>query len=154
MDRGRGQARTAGRPGEATIGLAQSFFALDFESARAESEAALEAARRIDPRSAQALRMTGKSAYVPNDDLIIRALALGSLGRTDAAISEFTRATEQSYRTLIDFEYFLRPEDYPFMREVAEDRRYRALVAAIEADNLRMRENLLASRAAGRRGRE
>jgi hypothetical protein len=40
------------------------------------------------------------------------------------------------------------------MREVAEDRRYRALVAAIEADNLRMRENLLASRAAGRRGRE
>ena len=80
--------------------------------------------------------------YVSNDVLVARAFALAFLGRTDAAIDDLSRAAAQGYRMLVDFEYFLRPEDYPFMRDVVQDSRYVALVAMIEADNARMREAL------------
>jgi tetratricopeptide (TPR) repeat protein len=115
--------------------------------------------------TAQALRLTGKIAeasridetvlrgfesspgeYTSNEALWIRALAHAALGHNDAAIGELTRATEQGFRTLVDFEYFVRLEDYPFMRDVVSDPRFRELASRIDADNARMREALLAER--------
>jgi tetratricopeptide (TPR) repeat protein len=89
---------------------------------------------------------TSPNEYVPNDVRLVRAFALASLGNTDAALDELARATEQGYRTLVDFEYFLRPEDYPFMRDVVEDARYLALVATIEAQGARMRDEIVTRR--------
>jgi hypothetical protein len=72
----------------------------------------------------------------------------------DEAIAELRRAQEAGFRTLIDFEYFVRIEEYPFMAAVAADTRFQALVAEIEVDNRRMRDALLARRpAAGLRER-
>ncbi|HEX5766514.1 MAG TPA: tetratricopeptide repeat protein, partial [Woeseiaceae bacterium] len=84
--------------------------------------------------------------YVSIDTLWLRALAYAALGQQDAAVSELTRATDQGFRTLIDFEYFVRLEDYPFMRDVVTDPRYLELATRIEGDNARMREALLAAR--------
>ena len=72
----------------------------------------------------------------------------GPLDQTDDAIAELQRAKADGYRTLIDFDYFVRIEDYPFMARVVSDPRFTALVAEIQADNQRMRDALLARRGA------
>jgi len=85
--------------------------------------------------------------YVPVDVSVLRAIAFAVLDQTDDAIAELQRAKDDGYRTLIDFDYFVRIEDYPFMARVVSDPRFTALVADIEADNQRMRDALLARRA-------
>ena len=85
--------------------------------------------------------------FVPVETTWLRALAFAILDRTDDAISELRRATDDGYRTLYDFDYFVRLEDYPFMAQVVADPRFQAIVAEIEADNRRMRDALVARRA-------
>ena len=72
---------------EATIDLAQNHLALDFDAARRESEAAIETALRLAPRSASAWRVKG---------LISRILAIRSepRGHDDDALAAFRHAVE------------------------------------------------------------
>ena len=82
--------------------------------------------------AAQALRLTGKDAdarqleeqllrqfdaspgeFVPNDVRWIKALAHAAVGQRDAAIAELEAATAQGFRTLFDFEYFVRLDEFP-----------------------------------------
>lgn len=90
---------------------------------------------------------TSEQEYEPVEEMWNRVLAFAVLDRTDEAIAELQRAVDHGYRTLIDFEYFVRLEDYPFMANVASDDRFQALVARIDTDNRRMRDALLARRA-------
>jgi TolB-like protein/Flp pilus assembly protein TadD len=85
--------------------------------------------------------------YVSNDRLWTRAVAFALLNEVDNAIAELRRATDRGFRTLIDFEYFVRLEDYPFMSPVVSDPRFKAIAAQIDADNRRMRDALRARRA-------
>ena len=85
--------------------------------------------------------------FVPVETTWQRALAFAVLDQTDDAIAELRRATDDGYRTLYDFDYFVRLEDYPFMAHVVADQRFQAIVAEIEADNRRMRDALVARRA-------
>jgi TolB-like protein/Tfp pilus assembly protein PilF len=84
--------------------------------------------------------------FVPVETTWLRALAFAVLDQTDDAIAELRRATDDGYRTLYDFDYFVRLDDYPFMAHVAADPRFQAIVTEIEADNRRMRDALVARR--------
>jgi TolB-like protein/Tfp pilus assembly protein PilF len=90
---------------------------------------------------------TSAQEYEPVEEMWLRVLAFAVLDRTDESIAELQRAVDHGYRTLIDFEYFVRLQDYPLMANVVSDARFQALVARIEADNRRMRDALLARRA-------
>jgi hypothetical protein len=91
-------------------------------------------------------RPSPANEFVPVETLWSRALAFAILDRVGDAIVELRRATALGYRTLIDFDYFVRLEDYPFMSAVAADPRFHALVAEIEKDNRHMRDALIARR--------
>jgi tetratricopeptide (TPR) repeat protein len=94
---------------------------------------------RIDGRGFQAA-----------DQLATRAMTLAALGRRDEAIAAFDRAAKGGWRMVIDFDYFARIGDYPFMADVARDPRFRQIMKRIEADLARMRDNVLRWRAAAR----
>jgi hypothetical protein len=102
---------------------------------------------QIIARAVTARHPSQPHEYVPVDVSVLRAFAFAVLDQTDDAIAELQRARDDGYRTLIDFDYFVRIEDYPFMARVVSDPRFTALVADIEADNQRMRNALLARRA-------
>ncbi len=85
---------------------------------------------------------TAPGEYVSNEVLWIRTLSLAALGRTDAAFADLARAVDQGFRKLIDLDYFMRPEDYPFLDRLTADPRYRPLADRVEADSRRMREAL------------
>jgi TolB-like protein/Tfp pilus assembly protein PilF len=99
-------------------------------------------------RAILADRPAPTTEYVSNDRLWIRAVAFALLNEVDNAIAELRRATDHGFRTLIDFEYFVRLEDYPFMSPVVADPRFKRIAAGIDADNRRMRDALRARRAA------
>jgi hypothetical protein len=85
------------------------------------------------------------------DRLVGRAMILAALDRTDESIAVFERAVAAGWRTPIDFDYFVRIEDYPFMAETARDPRFRKLMAGMEADLARMRETVLRQRGSAKR---
>lgn len=91
-------------------------------------------------------------AQSPIDSLLLRTQAFALMGRVDEAIAELQRAEAQGYRNLVDIDYFVRLDEYPFMAQVARDGRFKALVARIETDLERMR-NLLRSRTRGEAAR-
>lgn len=143
------------------VGAALSALELDPLDAAASAERsspmdvllAAEALRMIG-QSERANRMvedllkefdTAEGEYVPNDVLWNRTLALGALGRVEESLDALEIAIAQGFRTPIDFEYFLGLEDYPFTRKVTQDPRYEGLVARIEEENRRMRQNLSAA---------
>lgn len=72
---------------------------------------------------------------------ILRAEALAGLGRGDEAMAELVDARRQGYRTLYDFDNFLRLDRYPTMAGLRQRADFSGLIEAIAADN----------RAAGRR---
>jgi len=96
----------------------------------AQAKAALEAMLR---------QMEGRS-FKAGDQLAGQAMILAALGRQDEAIATFERAAASGWRLLIDFDYFVRVDQYPFMAETARDPRFRKIVAGIETDLARMRE--------------
>lgn len=77
--------------------------------------------------------------YNPIASLILRAQSFAVLGDVESAIGELQRAERQGYRSLIDIDYFVRLDEYPFMAQVVRDPRYKALALGIQADNARMR---------------
>lgn len=90
-------------------------------------------------------RLTAAGSKAP-DQLVLKGMALSALGRTGEAVSAFEAAYRAGWRTPIEFDYFVRITDYPFMAETARDQRFRKVLAAIEADNGVMRERFLATR--------
>jgi TolB-like protein/cytochrome c-type biogenesis protein CcmH/NrfG len=98
-------------------------------------------------RAILASHETAPQEYASVETRWMRVLAYAVLDDTDHALGELRSAADGGYRTLIDFDYFVRLEDYPFMAVLAADPRFIAQVAEIEADTRRMREALLARRA-------
>ena len=92
-------------------------------------------------------RVQGQS-FQAGDQIAGQAMILAALGRQDEAIAEFERASAAGWRMLIDFDYFVRVDQYPFMAETARDPRFRKIVAGIEADLARMRETVTKDSAA------
>jgi ATP/maltotriose-dependent transcriptional regulator MalT len=89
-----------------------------------------------------------EQGYDPVADKLIRAKALGFLGRDEAALDELRAAYLQGYRLLWDFDYFQRLDGAAAFAALRDDVRFRAIVAEIEADNRAMRERARAAEAA------
>jgi hypothetical protein len=89
------------------------------------------------------LREMSKARFQAADQLALKGMVLAALGRNTESIAAFDAAAKAGWRSLIEFEYFVRLEDFSFMAEVARDPRFKRIVAGIEADNARMRENFL-----------
>ncbi len=80
--------------------------------------------------------------YDPIADKLVRAQALASLGHDDRALAELEDARRQGYRTLYDFDNFLRLDRYPAFARLRGDRRFVSLLQAIERDNRVMGQRL------------
>jgi tetratricopeptide (TPR) repeat protein len=89
-----------------------------------------------------------EQGYDPVEDKLIRAKALGFLGRDDAALEELRAAFLQGYRLLWDFDYFQRLDGMAAFAALRDDPRFRAIIADIEADNRAMRDRALTASAA------
>ncbi len=66
---------------------------------------------------------------------LVRAHALARLERKDEALAELEDAYRQGYRTLYDFDNFVRLDRYPSFAPLRGDGRLARLLAKIEADN-------------------
>lgn len=73
---------------------------------------------------------------------LIRTQALARLGRADEALAELEDAYRQGYRTLYDFDNFVRLDRYPSFSPIRGDPRFVELLARIEADNRAMAERI------------
>ena len=87
-------------------------------------------------------RMNGESSQAA-DELVSRGMTLAALGRDDEAIQVFERAVGAGWRTPIEFDYFVRIDQLPFMEALARDPRFQKLMATMEADLARMRDNVV-----------
>jgi len=83
--------------------------------------------------------------------LVRRAKAHAELGDRARALAELRQAVTQGYRSVVDFEDFVRMEDSLAFRSLRDDPQFKAIVARIDADNARMRQRVLASRNGGQR---
>jgi hypothetical protein len=117
-----------------------AFFAamlLAREGKKATSDAILE--------KVLALNAPPESGYDAPANKIVRAKALALLGRDDRAIAELKSAQLQGFRSLWDFDNFVRIDRMPMFERIRDDPRFIAFVAEIQADNDRMREAVLAN---------
>lgn len=73
--------------------------------------------------------------YDPIAGKLARSQALALLGRNDQALAELEDARRQGYRTLYDFDNFLRLDRYPSFAGLRGEPRFLALLQAIEHDN-------------------
>ncbi|MGE0623457.1 MAG: tetratricopeptide repeat protein [Pseudomonadales bacterium] len=76
-----------------------------------------------------------ESGFDPIADKILRAQTYAQLGRGDEALAELGAARTQGYRTLYDFDLFLRLDRYPAFASLDKDPRFRAFVDGIDQDN-------------------
>lgn len=111
-----------------TVLLAANLLAREEHPAGAESLLEALLARYAAPRQ----------GFDPIASKLVRGQALAQLGRVDEMLDELAAARLQGYRTLHDFDYFLRLERYPWFADVRTDPRLLALLGAIEAENLAM----------------
>jgi hypothetical protein len=86
-----------------------------------------------------------QQGYDPVTSKVLRAHAQAQLGRVDAALAELEAARLQGYRTIYDFDYFLRLDRYPTFAAVRADPRVGEFIAAIEQDNRRLAPRLAAA---------
>jgi len=93
------------------------------EQARDLLEALLE---RLAPPAA---------GFDPSANKILRAHAYAQLGRADDALAELGAARAQGYRTLFDFDYFMRIDRYPTFATIRNEPRLEALIEAIQLEN-------------------
>ncbi len=91
----------------------------------------------------------GPTEYDPPRQRWARFLAAASLGDNARALRELESAEQSGFRMLVDDDYLMRLEDYPFVKPLAHDPRFVAVVRRIEADNRKQRDQLLASRKIG-----
>jgi TolB-like protein/Flp pilus assembly protein TadD len=90
-----------------------------------------------------ALNAPPASGYDPADRKITRAKAYAQLGKYDRATEELRAAKIQGFRSLWNFDDFLRLDRSPSFAGLREDPRFLAFVSEIEADNARMRQRVL-----------
>lgn len=86
-----------------------------------------------------------QQGYDPVENKVLRAHAQAQLGRADAALAELEAARLQGYRTIYDFDYFLRLDRYPTFAALRGDRRFVDFIAGIEEDNRRLAPRLAAA---------
>ncbi|HEY5721642.1 MAG TPA: tetratricopeptide repeat protein [Allosphingosinicella sp.] len=119
--------------GYRAIDILLSATAVQRSGGEAEAKAILEALlARMNAARSQAA-----------DDLVSRGMTLAALGRTDEAVAVFESAFAAGWRTPIEFDYFVRIDQFPFMAETARDPRFRKVMADMEADLARMRDNVV-----------
>lgn len=74
---------------------------------------------------------------------IARVKAFAMLGDNERALAELRAAIDNGYRLLYDLDVFMRLDEYPMMRGLRDDPRFRAMIREIETDNRGMRQALL-----------
>jgi TolB-like protein/Tfp pilus assembly protein PilF len=79
---------------------------------------------------------------------LMRVRAFAVVGDKEHALQELRSAIDGGYRLLWDVDAFVRLDRYPVMGSVKDDPRFIAMIHEIEADNARMRAQLLSQRAA------
>ncbi len=78
---------------------------------------------------------------------IDRVQAYAVVGDKEHALGELRAAIGAGYRMLWDIDIFVRLDRYPLMATLKDDPRFVAMIHEIEADNARMRAQLLSQRA-------
>ncbi|MEZ5559723.1 MAG: tetratricopeptide repeat protein [Pseudomonadales bacterium] len=73
--------------------------------------------------------------FDPVSEKLVRAHAQALLGHVEEVLAELDDARRQGYRTLYDFDNFLRIDRYPAFAALRGDPRFVDLLARIEADN-------------------
>ncbi len=83
------------------------------------------------------LRRTAAPAqgFDPVGSKLVRAQALAQFGRNSAAMAELSAARLQGYRSLFDFDYFLRIDRHPAFATLRGEPEFQAWLSAIQADN-------------------
>ncbi len=100
-----------------------------------------DAARLLE--SSLATLAPAEHGYDPAARKVMRAKVLARLGRNDAAIEELRAAQLQGNRLLWDLDFFERLDRVPAFEAIKDDARFRAIIAAMEADNRMMRDRVL-----------
>lgn len=88
----------------------------------------------------------GPIGKLPPSAWLARVNAYAELGQTTRAMTELRRALDAGYPERVDFDNFIHLEDWPSMKPLRADPRFRAMIGEIEARNRRMKNALLASR--------
>lgn len=127
-----GPAPPVGRVPAGTVLMAASLLQAEGEGSRAR--ALLE--QLLD------VLAPAPEGYDPIADKLARAQALALLGRHEQAIAELGDARRQGYRTLYDFDNFLRLDRYPAFAGMRHDARFVSLLQGIERDNRAMGQRL------------
>jgi hypothetical protein len=77
---------------------------------------------------------------------ITRVQAYAVIGDKAHALEELRAAIGAGYRTLWDIDIFVRLDHYPQMAGLAADPDFQSMIRQVEADNARMRAQLIAAR--------
>lgn len=107
-------------------------------------------ARRILERVLAATAPKPGAAHPPITR-VRRAQAYAELGDKARALAELRQAVAEGFRSVLDFEDFVRMEDNLNFQGLREDPEFRAIITRIDADNARMRARVLANRADGQK---
>ena len=86
-----------------------------------------------------------QEGFDPAGGKLVRAQALAMLGRADEAMAELEAARLQGFRTLYDFDHFMRLDRYPSFAVLRADPRFRAWLAGIDAANRAVASRLTSS---------
>lgn len=107
-------------------------------------------AARADALLAARLSANSQQARQSRDPQILagRGYVLAAANRTDEALDAFERAYASGWRLPIEFDYFVKSEDYPFMRAVVATPRWKLLMKALAKDLATMRDRVKATNSA------
>lgn len=78
-----------------------------------------------------------------------RAQAYAELGDRGRALAELRQAVAEGFRSVVDFQDFVRLEDNLNFSAMRDDPQFRAIIAQIDAENAKMRAKVLARRNGG-----
>lgn len=107
-------------------------------------------APRADALLAARLSASSQQARLGKDAQFLagRGYVLAAANRTDEALDMFERAYASGWRLPIEFDYFVRSEDYPFMKAVTAAPRWKLLMKALAKDLATMRDRVKATNSA------
>jgi tetratricopeptide (TPR) repeat protein len=104
-------------------------------------------AARADALLVARLSANSQQARQSKDPQILagRGYVLAAANRTNDALDTFERAFAAGWRLPIEFDYFVRSEDFPFMSAVAATPRWKLLMTTLEKDMAIMRDRVKAN---------